>query len=233
MKVSDKGARPDLADGIDARKLEPGDMLAGRVGEKDVLLARSGDEFFAVGARCTHYRGALADGLIVGDTVRCPLHHACFSLRNGRGAARARRSIPSRAGRWSVGATWCSCREQARRRRLDPSPARRRASARDRSSSSVAAPRDCRRRHAAPRRLRGADHDDQRRRRSAGGPAEPVEGLPRGRGSGRLDADQAGRVPSSERRHRSGCKARECRRSIAIALESSSKTERGLRLARS
>src|SRR5262245_61186538 len=58
-------------------------MLAGRVGETDVLLVRRGDRIFAVGAYCTHYHGALADGLIVGNTVRCPLHHACFSLGTG------------------------------------------------------------------------------------------------------------------------------------------------------
>jgi NADPH-dependent 2,4-dienoyl-CoA reductase/sulfur reductase-like enzyme/nitrite reductase/ring-hydroxylating ferredoxin subunit len=58
-------------------------MVAGRVGDDEVVLARAGDEYFAFGARCTHYRGRLARGLIVGDTVRCPLHHACFSLRTG------------------------------------------------------------------------------------------------------------------------------------------------------
>ncbi len=58
-------------------------MLVGRVGDNEVLLARRGDTFFAVGAHCTHYRGSLVDGLLVDDTVRCPLHHACFSLATG------------------------------------------------------------------------------------------------------------------------------------------------------
>ncbi len=75
--------RPDLTKGMTASSLADGSMLLGRVGEEDVILARANDEFFAVGAHCTHYHGALVDGLVVGDTVRCPLHHACFSLRNG------------------------------------------------------------------------------------------------------------------------------------------------------
>jgi len=73
----------DLSKGIAASTLNDGGMILGRVGDEDVVLARSGDELFAVRAQCSHYRGPLVEGLLVGDTVRCPWHHACFSLRTG------------------------------------------------------------------------------------------------------------------------------------------------------
>jgi NADPH-dependent 2,4-dienoyl-CoA reductase/sulfur reductase-like enzyme/nitrite reductase/ring-hydroxylating ferredoxin subunit len=75
---------PDLAEGVAFDTLIDGGMLAGRVGDEAVLLARRGDDIFAVGATCSHYGAPLADGQLVGETVRCPWHHASFCLRTGR-----------------------------------------------------------------------------------------------------------------------------------------------------
>jgi NADPH-dependent 2,4-dienoyl-CoA reductase/sulfur reductase-like enzyme/nitrite reductase/ring-hydroxylating ferredoxin subunit len=83
MSEQSPQATIDLTKGVRAADLADGAMIVGRVGDAEVLLARSGDEFFAVRAHCTHYRGPLVRGILVGDTVRCPLHHACFSLRTG------------------------------------------------------------------------------------------------------------------------------------------------------
>jgi len=74
---------PDLGAGLDPSRVDDGEKLLGHAQGEPVLLARVGGEYFAIGATCTHYGGPLADGLIVGDTVRCPWHHACFSLRTG------------------------------------------------------------------------------------------------------------------------------------------------------
>jgi apoptosis-inducing factor 3 len=78
-----KPTGPDLAQGIPLDDLSDGGMLGGHSGEEAVLLARCGDEFFAIGSTCSHYGGPLAEGLLVNDTVRCPWHHARFDLRTG------------------------------------------------------------------------------------------------------------------------------------------------------
>jgi len=84
MSAAESGTTgPDLALGVAIDTLSDGNMLAGHVGEDKVLLARRGNEFFAIGATCSHYNGPLAEGMMVDETVRCPWHHACFSLRTG------------------------------------------------------------------------------------------------------------------------------------------------------
>jgi NADPH-dependent 2,4-dienoyl-CoA reductase/sulfur reductase-like enzyme/nitrite reductase/ring-hydroxylating ferredoxin subunit len=75
-------AGPDLAQGVASNDFS-GETLLGHVGDQDVLLVRSGPEIFAIDAHCSHYHGPLADGLVVGDSIRCPWHHACFDLRSG------------------------------------------------------------------------------------------------------------------------------------------------------
>jgi NADPH-dependent 2,4-dienoyl-CoA reductase/sulfur reductase-like enzyme/nitrite reductase/ring-hydroxylating ferredoxin subunit len=73
----------DLKAGIPIAELAQGGIISGRVDGEEAILVRRGKDYFAVGAACTHYHGPLAKGMIVETTIRCPLHHACFSLRTG------------------------------------------------------------------------------------------------------------------------------------------------------
>lgn len=80
-------AGPDLTRGVALADFGSRNMLRGHVGEHPVLLVRLEGEVLAVGASCTHYGGPLDQGAVEGETVRCPLHHACFSLRTGEALA--------------------------------------------------------------------------------------------------------------------------------------------------
>ena len=121
---------PDLAPGVALADLPDGGKLLGHLGDEQVLLLRRGAEVFAIGASCTHYSGPLAEGLMVGDTIRCPWHHACFDLQHRRGAARpgsepavllvgrTERRQDLRAGKTRAqGRKGVSARRPARRRR--------------------------------------------------------------------------------------------------------------------
>jgi NADPH-dependent 2,4-dienoyl-CoA reductase/sulfur reductase-like enzyme/nitrite reductase/ring-hydroxylating ferredoxin subunit len=75
-------AGPDLSKGVTLSEFS-GAMLLGHVGDDEVLLVRSGAEIFAIDAHCSHYHGPLAEGIVDGESIRCPWHHACFDLRTG------------------------------------------------------------------------------------------------------------------------------------------------------
>ena len=90
---------PDFTRGVSLSLIPDGGMLAGHSDGKPVLLAREGNDVFAVGGQCTHYGAPLALGLVVGGSVRCPWHHASFDLRTGE-AIRAPAFSP--LARWTV-----------------------------------------------------------------------------------------------------------------------------------
>ena len=88
MSESSSLTGPDLEQGIEENAVVAGVPLLGHAHGEAVMLVRAEGEVFAVAATCSHYGGPLSQGLVVGGTVRCPWHHACFDLKTGavRGA---------------------------------------------------------------------------------------------------------------------------------------------------
>src|ERR1700742_2450276 len=83
MTEDDKPKGPDLTLGVAQDAFPENGLLTGLVGDEEVLLVRRDGDIFAISAHCTHYHGPLADGLVTGEAIRCPWHHACFDLRTG------------------------------------------------------------------------------------------------------------------------------------------------------
>jgi nitrite reductase (NADH) small subunit len=63
-----------------------------KVGNREVAIFNLGDRFLAVDNRCPHKGGPLADGIVTGTAVVCPLHAWKMSLEDGQGV-----NGPSRA----------------------------------------------------------------------------------------------------------------------------------------
>src|SRR5918993_4981061 len=64
-------------------ELKDGEMRQVSADGTDILLARVGGKYHAVGAHCTHYGAPLVEGALCGERVVCPWHHACFNVATG------------------------------------------------------------------------------------------------------------------------------------------------------
>ena len=60
-----------------------------RVGNREIAIFNLGDRFLAVDNRCPHKGGSLADGIVSGAAVVCPLHAWKMSLETGKGVSSA------------------------------------------------------------------------------------------------------------------------------------------------
>jgi NADPH-dependent 2,4-dienoyl-CoA reductase/sulfur reductase-like enzyme/nitrite reductase/ring-hydroxylating ferredoxin subunit len=79
--------RLDLSQRIDVERAPDGGIVGGVVGKDRVFVWRNGNELRAYSSNCPHLGGPLDKGIVVGASVRCPWHHACFNLATGKAAA--------------------------------------------------------------------------------------------------------------------------------------------------
>jgi len=68
--------------------ISPGELQEGKprrvdVAGEPVLLVRSGEEIYALGAVCSHYGAPLEEGKLVEGTIQCPWHASRFALEDG------------------------------------------------------------------------------------------------------------------------------------------------------
>ena len=63
--------------------LKDGEMKAVEIEGENILLSRIDGKFYGTAAFCTHYGAPLEKGVLSGDRIVCPWHHACFNAKTG------------------------------------------------------------------------------------------------------------------------------------------------------
>ncbi len=85
--MSDDDQGPDLEAGIDVEQMKDRPLMAGTYRGEPVVLVRDDDRYCAWSGQCTHLKAQLAEGRLVDGQLRCPWHHARFSLATGEAVA--------------------------------------------------------------------------------------------------------------------------------------------------
>jgi NADPH-dependent 2,4-dienoyl-CoA reductase/sulfur reductase-like enzyme/nitrite reductase/ring-hydroxylating ferredoxin subunit len=94
MGTPTEATGPDLKQGVRDVEVREGMPLLGHVDGVPALLVRERGRVYALGAKCTHYGGPLAEGIVDGGAIHCPWHHACFDLETGRAHGPALDAVP-------------------------------------------------------------------------------------------------------------------------------------------
>ncbi|MBW2422668.1 MAG: Rieske 2Fe-2S domain-containing protein [Deltaproteobacteria bacterium] len=63
--------------------LASGEKHLAVVGGREILVCRTGEDYYAIAGRCTHSAWPLVDEPIEGMEIVCTLHGARFDLRDG------------------------------------------------------------------------------------------------------------------------------------------------------
>jgi nitrite reductase (NADH) small subunit len=85
------------------------------LGKNRIALFRTNDDHvFAVHDRCPHRNGPLAEGIVHGHQVTCPLHNWVIDLESGEAVAPDMGCTPTLPVRVEDGAIWLAADAQAK-----------------------------------------------------------------------------------------------------------------------
>jgi 3-phenylpropionate/trans-cinnamate dioxygenase ferredoxin subunit len=73
----------DIIEVTGANKIKNGQMKMFHVGNKEIVIAKVNDRYYAANNRCPHMGGQLSQGKLEGTIVTCPRHHSQFDLTDG------------------------------------------------------------------------------------------------------------------------------------------------------
>ena len=74
----------NLIEVLKVADIASGQMKVVMVEGDEVLIVRSGDDYYAASNVCPHRGGRLSDGILSGTVVECPLHGSQFDVATGR-----------------------------------------------------------------------------------------------------------------------------------------------------
>ncbi len=67
-----------------ANELDKEDVMPFDFNGREYEIYHSTDGFFASDGMCTHEQEPLADGILIGNVIECPLHQGRFDVRSGK-----------------------------------------------------------------------------------------------------------------------------------------------------